>query len=328
MEHNGVVRPELMGRYTEIGIVPVIFGAYPTCTRTAGSTQFKYILPESAGRWEWPWRLLLDANPGLPIAWHIDYGPNHSLNPMYILWGFLTRDAISEEDGSRCVAPDWLKEGAIRAEEALPIMTVGSAYALFMEDEVGSLEPGKLADLIILSADPLHAETDAVKDIQVLMTMIGGKVEYCATGRETLCPSGTPSGPTPAPAPAESSAAVTASAELPDTPASNVLDGNPETIWNSGQDPEQWIMINLGTAQTVSSIRLSISQYPEGDTVHQIWAGADPNALTLMHEFAGFTSDPGVLGFVPPSPLGGVQFVKILTTRSTSWVAWREIEIR
>jgi hypothetical protein len=330
MDHNGVVRPELMSRYSEIGIVPVIFGAYATCIRTAGSTQFKYLLPESVGTWEWPWRQLLDANPGLPIAWHIDYGPNHNLNAMYILWGFMTRDAISEEDDSRCVAPDWLKGGAIRADEALPIMTINSAYALFMDDDVGSLEPGKLADMIILSADPLHAETDAVKDIQVLMTMIGGKVEHCAAGSEALCPSGTGSSAPPAGAPQAAGPVgpVSASAELAESPASHVLDGDPETIWNSGNDAVQWILLNLGVPQAVTSIRLIVSQYPEGDTVHQIWAGADPNNLALVHEFSGFTRDSDVLEFTPPSPLADVQYIKVLTTSSTSWIAWREIEVR
>ncbi len=327
IEHNGVVRPDMMARYSQIGIVPVIFGAYSTCTRTSGRHDFKYLLPDQYLTWEWPWRALLDANPGLPIAWHADYGPLHFLNPMYILWGFVTRNEV-DTDGSICVAPEGFKEGAIRVDEALPIMTMGSAYALFMDDQVGSLEPEKLADLIILSSDPLHTPTDALKDIQVFMTMIGGKVEYCAAGRESLCPSGTPSAAQPPPAPGASSAAVTASAELADGPAANARDGNPDTIWNSGSGPEQWIMLNLGQPQTVNSIRLTIAQYPNGETTHQVWVGADPGSLSLAHEFAGYTSDSGILEFFPPGPLTGVQYIRIVTTRSPSWVAWREIEIR
>ena len=327
MEHNGVVRPELMSRYSEIGIVPVIFGAYATCVRTANTGRYKYILPDAYMPWEWQWRGLLDSNPGLPIAWHADYGPSDYLNPFYILWGFVTRNEVNS-DGSICEAPEGLKQGAIRVDEALPMMTMGSAYALFMDDQVGSVQPGKLADLIIASSNPLDAPTDAVKDIQVFMTMIGGKVEYCAAGRETLCPSGTPSGATPAPPPAASSAPVTASAELPDGPAANARDGNQETIWSSGSGPEQWIMVNLGAAQSVSMIRLSISQYPEGETTHQVWVGSDLSKLTMVHEFSGFTSDPGVLTYSPLSPLTGVQYIKIVTMRSPSWVAWREIEVK
>jgi hypothetical protein len=326
IEHNGVVRPDLMGRYSQIGIVPVIFGAYSTCSRTGGGHDFKYLLPDQYLTWEWPWRSLLDANPGLPIAWHVDYGPLHFLNPLYILWGFVTRNEVAP-DGSICEAPAGFKQGAIRVDEALPIMTINSAYALLMEREVGSLEPGKLADLIILSEDPLQAKTDGLKDITVLMTMIGGKVEYCASGSASLCPTGAGSNAAPPPAPAASSAPVTASADIADGPAANARDRNPDTIWSSGSHAPQWIMLNLGQPQTVNSVRLTISQHPAGETTHQIWVGADPTSLSLVHEFAGYTSDPGTLEFVAPSPLLGVQYIRIVTTRSPSWVAWREIEV-
>ncbi|HKZ68665.1 MAG TPA: amidohydrolase family protein, partial [Anaerolineales bacterium] len=61
-------------------------------------------------------------------------------------------------------------------------------YATFEEDKKGSLEPGKLADLVILSENPLTAPIESVPNIQVLMTMIGGKVEHCAAGQASLCP--------------------------------------------------------------------------------------------------------------------------------------------
>ena len=68
------------------------------------------------------------------------------------------------------------------------MMTINAAYLLFREDEVGSLEPGKLADLIVLSANPLEVELDELKDIEVWMTMVGGETEYCAQGRDEYCP--------------------------------------------------------------------------------------------------------------------------------------------
>jgi len=73
-------------------------------------------------------------------------------------------------------------------EEALPLMTVEAAYALLREGEIGSLKAGKLADLIILSANPLDVDHDAILDIQVLMTMVGGEVEHCEQGHEEICP--------------------------------------------------------------------------------------------------------------------------------------------
>ena len=43
IDHNSTIRPDLINRYSEIGIVPVVFGSYPTCIRTTGETRFKYI---------------------------------------------------------------------------------------------------------------------------------------------------------------------------------------------------------------------------------------------------------------------------------------------
>jgi predicted amidohydrolase YtcJ len=58
------------------------------------------------------------------------------------------------------------------------MMTSNCAYALFKEDALGSIEPGKLADLVVLSDDPLTCAEDAMKDIQVLATFVGGQVVH------------------------------------------------------------------------------------------------------------------------------------------------------
>ncbi|MCJ7620841.1 MAG: amidohydrolase family protein [Anaerolineae bacterium] len=187
IEHNGLLRPELMPRYSEIGIVPLIFGEYPICIGSGTTGRYRYAVPEEYRPWEWRWRDLLDANPGLPIAWHGDDPPIPPVNPIIDLYGFVTRRHI-KEDGSICEPPDWFAANAITVEEALRIMTMGSAYALFRDEEVGSLKPGKLADLIIISENPVTVDPNTIKDIEVLMTMVGGRVEYCASGYETLCP--------------------------------------------------------------------------------------------------------------------------------------------
>ena len=86
------------------------------------------------------------------------------------------------------VSPGWLAAKAITVEEALGIMTINGAYALFMEEKIGSLKPGKYADLVILSDNPLTIDPNDLINLEVWMTMVGGNVEYCSPGYEDLCP--------------------------------------------------------------------------------------------------------------------------------------------
>ena len=67
-------------------------------------------------------------------------------------------------------------------------LTIDGAYASLEDDAKGSLSPGKLADLVILSQDPLGLPAEQVNNIEVWMTMVGGKVEWCAPGHEAFCP--------------------------------------------------------------------------------------------------------------------------------------------
>ena len=94
-----------------------------------------------------------------------------------------------DRDGETiCDTPEWLSQKTITVEQALPMMTTEAAYALFRETEIGSLEAGKLADIIVLSDNPTAADPEEIKNIEVLVTVIGAMVEHCAPGYETLCP--------------------------------------------------------------------------------------------------------------------------------------------
>ena len=100
----------------------------------------------------------------------------------------VTRTEVDTDGTTLCQPPGWLSATSLTVEEALPLMTREAAYAIFREEEIGTLEPGKLADLIILSNNPLAVDPDAIKDIALSMTMVGGEVVYCAPGQDTLCP--------------------------------------------------------------------------------------------------------------------------------------------
>ena len=56
--------------------------------------------------------------------------------------------------------------------------TLGGAYAAFAEKDQGSIEPGKLADFVVLSADPTREKPERIKDIRVEATFVGGKLMF------------------------------------------------------------------------------------------------------------------------------------------------------
>ena len=69
-------------------------------------------------------------------------------------------------------------EQAITREEALRLYTMGSAYTQFVEEEQGSIEAGKLADLVVLSDDIMTIPDEQIRDIEALTTILGGEVVY------------------------------------------------------------------------------------------------------------------------------------------------------
>jgi predicted amidohydrolase YtcJ len=109
------------------------------------------------------------------------------INPLLTLYGFVTHQQL-REDGTACEPDSWIARHQINVEKALKMLTIEPAYAVSQEDVIGSLAPGKFADLVILSDNPLTIDPNDIKDLKVLMTMVGGRVEYCAPGHEALCP--------------------------------------------------------------------------------------------------------------------------------------------
>lgn len=106
------------------------------------------------------------------------------------------------------------------------------------------------------------------------------------------------------------------------------VDGNPETWWGAGAAPPQWVEVDLGTLSTVASIRLTISQSPAGATDHRLLVkGPDTGGFVLAQEFKQVTADFDVLTFSPSEPLQKVQYIRVETVDSPSWVSWREIEV-
>ena len=66
----------------------------------------------------------------------------------------------------------------ISVEEALKALTINAAYLIFEENIKGSIETGKLADFVVISADPFQMASSDLRDLQVELTIVDGKVVY------------------------------------------------------------------------------------------------------------------------------------------------------
>jgi predicted amidohydrolase YtcJ len=128
-----------------------------------------YLGPERKNQ-SWPLRSMLDA--GLKVANCSDTvgATPFSTNPFYGIWSAVTRETFL---GNRLIP-----EEAISVKEALRLYTTNAAYSGFEEKVKGSIEPGKLADLIVIDQDILTIPENQIKDIKVDMTVLDGKIVY------------------------------------------------------------------------------------------------------------------------------------------------------
>jgi predicted amidohydrolase YtcJ len=96
---------------------------------------------------------------------------NVPVSLFYPVWESIAR---RDRRSGQVIAPD----ERLTREEALRAVTIDAAYVTFDEDRKGSLESGKLADFVVLDADPLTVEEDAVKDIAAELTVVGGDIVF------------------------------------------------------------------------------------------------------------------------------------------------------
>lgn len=111
---------------------------------------------------------------GVRLAFGTDW-PVAPLDPMLTLYAAVTRATLDGKNPN-----GWFPQQKLSIQEAIATYTMGSAYAEFQEHEKGSIEPGKLADLVLLSQDVLEIAPDAIRDTHVVKTWLGGKEIYDA----------------------------------------------------------------------------------------------------------------------------------------------------
>ena len=118
-------------------------------------------------RYAYAWRTLLDANTKLTFG---SDAPVDSPNPFFGLHAAVTRQRADGQPGPQ----GWYPQERIGLLEALQAYTTGPAFTAGMEDHIGMLAPGYLADLIVLERDPFIILTDELRDLRPCATMLGG----------------------------------------------------------------------------------------------------------------------------------------------------------
>ncbi len=162
IEHCSLVNPDLLARIKAAGAVPTPFYTY---AHYHGNKWVEYG-PEKM-EWMFPHRSFLDYD--IPVAPASDYTPG-PYEPLMAIQSMVTRKDFEGRV--------WGPSQRISVAEAMRICTMGGAYASFEEDIKGSVTVGKLADFVVLAADPHDTDPDAIKEIPVLRTVAGGRVTH------------------------------------------------------------------------------------------------------------------------------------------------------
>ena len=166
IEHAQHLRPLEISRIGAMGVIPSM---QPYHAIDDGRWAEGVIGPERAQH-TYAFRSLLDAGARLTFGSDSPVAPPE---PLYGIYAALTRQTL---DGAH---PDgWVPEQKISLEEALTAYTLSGAYASFDEGEKGTLAAGKLADIVILDQDLTQIPAEAIKDVKVLRTIVGGRTVF------------------------------------------------------------------------------------------------------------------------------------------------------
>ena len=163
IEHNSLCTPKQLRRIKELGVTPSSSVGY---MYGLGDQYAENFGPERS-RWLHPHRTMKEmgivagGNSDCPVTYY---------SPFVQIYEAVTRKTSS----GQVVGP----EEAIGVMNAIRVYTWNGAYLSKEEDKLGSVEPGKLADLIVLDRDILTVPQDEIKDIQVLTTIVDGRIVY------------------------------------------------------------------------------------------------------------------------------------------------------
>jgi predicted amidohydrolase YtcJ len=171
IEHAQHLLPGDIPRFAQLG---VIASMQPYHAIDDGRWAEKEIGPERI-KTTYAFKSLLDARARLAFGSDWDVAPPA---PIMGIYAAVTRRTLDDRNPN-----GWVPEQKISVEDALRAYTINGAYAMFSEKDRGTLEPGKLADLVLIDRDLTRIPAPEIRDAHVVATIVGGRVVYEVAGR-------------------------------------------------------------------------------------------------------------------------------------------------
>ena len=166
IEHAQHLTRDAIGRMARLGVFPSM---QPYHAIDDGRWAGKRIGPERI-KTTYAFRSLLDADASLMFGSDWTVAP---IDPLFGIYAAVTRRTLDDAN------PDgWVPQEKITVEEALRAYTVTNARGSFMENEVGTLETGKRADMVLLSENILEIDPVRIRDVRVDYTIVDGVVVF------------------------------------------------------------------------------------------------------------------------------------------------------
>ena len=173
MEHLRVMREDLADQMADLGIAASIQYTWALARR---APTWQTLYHPSVWDWVYPWRSMADR--GIPIVGGNDFPYAQRIQSMQTLSYLATRKS-SQSD----TLASWMDGEQLTVKEGLEAMTRTNAWVVFEEQVKGSVEVGKLADLTVLSDDPLTMEPYDVRNIKIEMTIMDGRIRHNRLGK-------------------------------------------------------------------------------------------------------------------------------------------------
>ncbi|MBX7219925.1 MAG: amidohydrolase [Blastocatellia bacterium] len=166
VEHAQIINPADIPRFAKMGVIPSMQPSHAIGDLFFAPSRLGMKRLEGA----YAWKSLINA--GSTIAGGTD-APVERGEPMIEFYA-----AVARKDQKGFSGEGWHPEQAVSREQALKMFTLWAAYAAFEEQKKGSLEPGKYADLTVLSADIMKIPEAEILKTRCTMTVVGGEVVY------------------------------------------------------------------------------------------------------------------------------------------------------